>query len=515
MPAVSFSNIMEPVVYLVGAGPGDPELLTLKGKKILRYADVVIYDALINKRLLNFCKKSAKLIYVGKTPGQKESTQNEINKKLIYHARRKKTVVRLKGGDPFIFGRGGEEAEALVKANIVIEIVPGVSSVSSVPAYSGVPLTHREYNSSFTVITGHENPFKSDPKLNWKAISEQETLIFLMSLKNIHLIMKKLIEEKIPKNTPAMVISQGTIPTQRSVKGTIDSIAGLIRSDPAIKSPAIILVGKIVNLKKQVSWYEKKPLFGKNIVITRAEDQSSAFYDLLSSYGANVIEFPTIETIPTSSWEQVDKTIKSISKFDYVIFTSVNGVKYFFSRIFSKGLDSRIFSEKKIVVIGEKTGSELKSYGLSADIIPHNYTAEGIIESLKPSEIKGRRFLIPRAKVARDTLPKTLKEMKGKVTIASCYETVIPKIKPSLKKEFIDKLRSGGIDLIAFTSSSTVINMLKILDKNSKYLHNTNCASIGPITSDTLISNGFKPEITASKHTIEGLVSEMLKYYAS
>ena len=383
---------MNPIVYLIGAGPGDPGLLTIKGQKLLKTADVIVYDSLINKKLLNLCKKSAKLIFVGKTPGRREITQNEINKKLIYHSRRKRVVARLKGGDPFIFGRGGEEAEALVRAGITIEVVPGVSSISSVPGYSGVPLTHRKYNSSFTVITGHENPFKSNSKLNWKSISNQNTLVFLMALKNIDLIMKKLTEEKIPKNTPVLVTTWGTVPNQKSVTGTVGNISELLRSHPDIKSPAIILVGKIVNLKKQINWFERKPLFGKNIVITRAEEQSGDFFDLLSSYGANVIEFPTIETIPPKSWKEVDKAIRDIKKFNYVIFTSVNGVKYFFSRIRKNKLDSRIFFDKKIIAIGEKTGSELESYGLVPDIMPRNYTAEGILAKLKPSELKNKKF---------------------------------------------------------------------------------------------------------------------------
>lgn len=504
---------MEAVVYLVGAGPGDPELLTLKGKNILETADVIVYDALINKKLLNFCKESAKLIYVGKTPGKKESTQGEINKKLIYYARRKKTVARLKGGDPFIFGRGGEEAEAMVDAGLTIEVVPGVSSISSVPAYSGVPLTHRKYNSSFTVITGHENPSKPDSKLNWKAISEQNTMVFVMALKNISLIMKKLMKEKVPEDTPAMVISWGTTPKQRSITATVGSITKMVSLNPSIKSPAIILVGKIVNLKEQINWYEKKPFFGKNMVITRAEDQASKFHNLLSSYGANVIEFPTIETIPMNSQKEVDRAIKDIGEFDYVIFTSVNGVKYFLSRVLHNSLDARIFFGKTIIAIGKKTDSELKNYGLSSDIVPSKYTAEGIISSLKPSDIEGRNFLIPTSRIARDALPTTLKKLNGRVTVVNCYETVMPRIKPSVKKEFIEMLRANKVNLIIFLSSSSVTNLLKILSKDSRYLHNADCASIGPITSDTLLSNGFKAVITAKEHTIEGLVAKLLEYY--
>lgn len=506
---------MDAVIYLVGAGPGDPELLTLKGKKILKTADVIVYDALINKKLLSFCKGSAKLIYVGKNPGKKEITQKEINKKLIYYARRKKTVARLKGGDPFIFGRGGEEAEAMAKAGLTIEVVPGVSSISSVPAYSGVPLTHRTYNSSFTVITGHKNPFKPDPRLNWKAISEQDTLVFVMALKNISRIMKKLIKEKVPKDTPAMVISWGTIPEQRSVTATVGSISDMVLSDPSIKSPSIILVGKIVKLKKQINWYEKKPLFGKNIVITRAEDQALEFYDLLSSYGANITEFPTIETIPVLSYKEVDRAVRNIGNFDYVIFTSVNGVRYFLSRVFYNKLDARAFFGTKIIAIGEKTYQALKNHGLSSDIVPSEYTAEGIMASLKASDIEGRSFLIPRAAVARDALPRTLRKLKGKVTVVSCYKTVMPRIKPAVKKELIDMLRSGQVSVITFLSSSSVTNLLKILGRDSKYLNSTELASIGPITSSTLLSSGLKPAVTAEKHTVEGLVARLLEHFSS
>jgi len=506
---------MDSIVYLIGAGPGDPGLLTVKGQNLLKTADVIIYDSLINKKLLNHCKKTAKLIYVGKTPGKREITQKEINRKLIYYSKRKKIVARLKGGDPFIFGRGGEEAEALVNAGITIEVVPGVSSISSVPGYSGVPLTHRKYNSSFTVITGHENPYKLNSKLDWKSISNQDTLVFLMSLKNITLIMKKLIERKMPRSTPVLVTSWGTIPRQKSLIGTVENISKIIQNEQKIQSPAIILVGKIVNLKKSISWYEKKPLFGKNIVITRAENQAADFYDLLTSFGANVIEFPTIETVDVKTFNKIDKAIREIKKYNYIIFTSVNGVNYFFSRVFKKNLDSRIFYGKKIVAIGEKTGSELRKYGITPDILPSKYTAEGILTKLDRSEIKKSSFLIPRAKIARDLIPKTLRKLNCTVTVVECYETVIPKIKNSAKKEFIEMLKSNSIDLVTFTSSSTVTNMLKLLGKESHLLNNTKLASIGPITSDTLITSGFNPEITAKKHTIEGLFSEIMKYYSN
>jgi len=503
------------MVYLVGAGPGDTGLITVKGKELLKIADVVVYDSLINTNLLSYCRKNTKFIFVGKKSDNKSTTQKEINKILIDSSVQNKLVVRLKGGDPFLFGRGGEEAVALTKSGVLVEIVPGVSSISAVPAYSGVPLTHRNFNSSFAVITGHENPYKPKSRINWDAISNLDTLVFLMSLSNLSLIIKKLISKKMPPDTPVLITSCGTLPTQNAVVGTLSNIVKKVAVDNTIKAPAVILVGKIVNLRKSMNWFEKKPLFGKNIIITRASDQSSGLREKLYSYGANVIELPSIKTVPVKSWKEVDKSIKNFKIYDYVIFTSVKGVNYFFERIRKNKLDSRIFNNKTIITIGEKTAKQLNKYGLSSDLTPKQYTAEGILTDLKIYDLKNKNVLIPRAKVARDILPRTLKELKADVTVVKCYETVLPRTDRNLKLNVINKLKTGEIDLITFTSSSTVTNLHKMLGEEIKHLNNTLISSIGPITTSTIKDLGFKAEILAKKHTIEGLIDEILRYYSS
>jgi len=503
------------MVYLVGAGPGDPGLITQKGIDLLKIADVVVYDSLINTKLLNHCRKKTRFIFVGKKSSRESITQKEINDILIKSSKGNMVVVRLKGGDPFLFGRGGEEAEALTNEGILVEIVPGVSSISAVPGYSGVPLTHRKYNSSFAVITGHENPDKAKSSINWKAISSLDTLVFLMSLKNLSSITKKLISNKMPRDTPVIITSWGTLPTQNSVVGTLSDITDKVKSNKSITTPAVILVGKIVNLRNKINWFEKKPLFGKNIIITRASEQSTGLRDKLYSYGANVIELPTIKTVPVKSWKKIDSSIKNFELYDYIIFTSVNGVKYFFERIKKNKLDSRIFKNKTIITTGDKTAAELNKHGLHSDITPKKYTAEGIITSLKSHDLKNKNVLIPRAKVARNILPDTLRNLKAKVTVLDCYVTVLPVTKVEFKQDIINKLKKGEIDLITFTSSSTFTNLKKMLGKDINHLNNTIISSIGPITSMTIKENGFQPRIQAKKHTVEGLIDEIIVHFTT
>lgn len=506
---------MKPIVYLVGAGPGDPGLLTLKGKKILETADVVIYDSLVNTKLLDHVKKNAELIYVGKKLGSKEASQKEINNLLVKKAKTCKTVARLKGGDPFVFGRGGEEAMALVDAGITIEIVPGVSSISAVPAYSGIPLTHRSFNSSFAVITGHEDPFKDKSQLSWNSLAKMKTLIFLMSLNNLSKIMKKLIKEKIPHDTPVMITSWGTMPSQKTIIGTISNICKKLEQNKQITTPAVIVVGEIVNLRNEIKWFEKKPLFGKKILVTRASDQISEFSHLLNEYGADVIELPTIEIVPPKSWAGVDKSIKEFKTYDYIIFTSVNGVKNFLSRLTFNSFDSRIFHNKTIITIGEKTALELKKFGLEPDIIPKEYSAEGILDVLDRKKIMNKNFLIPRAKIARDLLPKKLKELNAKVNVVTCYENKLPKITSEKKREIKKMLKNNKIDVITFTSSSTVTNFFKIFNGIRINIGKVLIACIGPITAKTLKDHGLEPIIIAKKYTSEGLIEAMIDHLSN
>lgn len=496
-------------VYLIGAGPGDAGLLTLKGKKLLGEAQVVIYDSLVNPQILKFCRPDAELLFAGKTMGQAHISQEEINELLISKAKEGKTVARLKGGDPFVFGRGGEEAEAIVQNGIDIEIVPGVSSVTAVPAYGGIPITHRQYNSSFAVFTGHhqEEDFDYDP-------SQIETLVFLMGLNNIESIMKKLLESGKKPSTPVAVISSGTLPEQRSVVGTISDIAEKTRVLD-VQTPATIVVGEVAVLAEAIGWYEKKPLFGKTMMVTREKEASSEFGELLASCGAKTIEFPTIKIKPIRDTGEQQLSVRNLGDYDFLVFTSVNGVGNYFEVLASHGKDSRDLKGKKIVAIGEKTSEELLKYNLTADYMPAVYTAEGIISLAEKLNLDGKKILIPRALVARELLPETLRAMGAMVEVLCVYETLVPDYTTEeldlMKMRFSD----AEIDLVTFTSSSTVTNFFSLLGKDPKLFAKTGFACIGPITAATLLGCGFTPSVTADIHTTRGLKEKILDLYLS
>ena len=334
-----------------------------------------------------------------------------------------------------------------------------------------------------------------------------------MSLKNLSSIVKRLISNGMSPVTPVIITSWGTLPTQNSVVGRLSNIAEKIKDKKEITSPAVILVGKIVNLRKRINWFEQKPLFAKNIIITRPSEQSEGLRDKLYSLGANVIELPTIKTVPSRTWKNVDDSIKNFEKYHYVIFTSVNGVKYFFERIKRNSFDSRIFKNKMVIAIGEKTALELGNYGLRPDLVPRKYTAEGIISILKPHKLKNKNVLLPRAKIARNIIPDTLRKLGAKVTVVDCYNTVIPKTDPVFLDGIKERMKAGEIDLITFTSSSTFTNLNKMLGNDINYLNNTTISTIGPITSMTVKEHGFHPEIEAKRHTVEGLVNDILSHF--
>ena len=495
-------------VYLIGAGPGDAGLLTLKGKELLGEAQVVIYDSLVNPQILKFCRPDAELLFAGKTMGRAHISQEKINELLISKAKEGKTVARLKGGDPFVFGRGGEEAEAIVKNGIDIEIVPGVSSLTAVPAYGGIPITHRQYNSSFAVFTGHQGDDSDyDP-------AQTETLVFLMGLSNIEIIMKKLLESGKEPSTPVAVISCGTLPEQASVVGTISDIAERTRMLD-VQTPATIVVGEVAALAESIGWYEKKPLFGKTIMVTREKEASSEFAELLASCGAKTIEFPTIRIKPIRDTKEQELSVRNLGDYDFVVFTSVNGVSNYFEVLASHGKDSRDLKGKKIIAIGEKTSEELLKYNLVPDYMPEVYTAEGIISLVEKLNLDGRKILIPRALVARELLPETLRAMGATVEVLCVYETLVP----DYTKEELDlvkmSLSDGEIDLVTFTSSSTVTNFFSLLGKETELFARTVFACIGPVTAATLLDHGFTPAVTADIPTTRGLKEKILNFYLS
>ena len=500
-------------VFLVGAGPGDPGLMTVKGLETLKKADVVIYDYLADRSFLQHAREDAEIIYVGKKGGNHTLPQDKINKLIVEKALEGKMIVRLKGGDPFIFGRGGEEAQELIQDNIPFEIVPGITSAIAVPAYAGIPLTHRKCTSTVAFITGHEDPTKKGSDIEWGKIATGiGTLVFLMGVGNLKNITNKLIKNGRNPDTPVAVIRWGTTPKQETVTGTLDSIVAEVKK-AGLKPPAIIVVGDVVSLREELGWLEKRPLFGKRAVVTRTREQASKLTRLLEENGAGVIEFPTIKIVPPKSFKELDRAIDNIADYDWVIFTSVNGVKYFLLRLAEKGKDIRELKGIRIGSIGPATAGELKSLGIIVDLIPEEYQAESLVDYFEKVGIKGKKILIPRARVAREVLPDRLKEMEAIVDVVTAYETV----KPEENVDEIKKLLSEKkIDLITFTSSSTVTNFVEMFQKDEikKLLKGVTIASIGPITAKQGEKFSLSSHIIPEKFTIESLVESIVKYFS-
>jgi len=495
-------------VYLVGAGPGDPGLITIKGLKVLEKADTVIYDYLANPELLSYCREDVELIYVGKKGGNHTMSQEEINKLLAKKALEGKLVVRLKGGDPFLFGRGGEEIEELIKHGIPFEVIPGVTSAIAVPAYAGIPVTHRNFTSTLAIVTGHEAEGKRESKIDFSALAKLGTLIFLMGVKNLPHIVENLIKEGKSQDTPCAVIQWGTTPKQKVATGTLENIVDKV-AEAGITAPAIIVVGEVVSLREKLKWFETKPLFGKRILVTRTREQASKLKEALVELGAQVFEVPTIKVEYILNGETLTK-LKELPRYDWLVFTSENGVIAFFSALAKLDLDLRFIANQKIAVIGPGTESALKKYFIKPDLRPEkDYTQEGLLAAFSLVDLKGKRVLLIRAKVARDVLPKGLAELGANVEILPIYETKLPE---ESKEKLVLILRQG-VDVITFTSSSTVENFFKLLEGTEVKLSKVLFAVIGPITANTLRQYGFEPEIIAKENTIQGLVSAILEYF--
>lgn len=499
---------MKGKVYLTGSGPGDEKLLTLKAVEVLARCDVVVYDYLANNIDLDKYAPQAEKIYVGKRSHHHILEQNNINDLLIKLAKEGKNVVRLKGGDPFIFGRGGEEAMELVEAGVDYEVVPGVSSVYAVPAYAGIPVTQRGYTSSLAVVTGHEKATQPDSDIDWQSLAKVfGTVVFIMGVKNLPKIVDKLLKYGKESKTPIALIRWGTTARQYVLTGMLEDIVEKV-SLTKFKPPAIIVVGEVVALREQLKWFEKKPLFGKTVVITRSSKQSSKLTQALGELGANIIEIPTIKVMPPDSYEKMDKAIERQipdQYYDWLIFTSANGVFQFADRLKQKKVDFRIFKGVKIAAIGSSTAASLSSLGVQADLIPKEYKGEGLVEAL--GNVKRLKILIPRAKVAREVLPEELKKAGAEVDVVDAYQTVVDaqsaKNAPSL---------NGHADIITFTSASTVTNFLKILgNRKEQFLGGVKIAAIGPITAEAAKKKGLNVNVVAKKYTIDGLVDAVVK----
>ena len=503
-------------VYLVGAGPGDPGLLTVKAKECLERADVVIYDYLANQAFLDYAGDKAELIYVGKKGGSHTMGQQDINSLIVERAGSGLKVVRLKGGDPFIFGRGGEEAQELAKADISFEIIPGVTSAIAVPAYAGIPLTHRDYTATVAFITGHEDPTKEESNIAWDRLATAAgTLVFLMGVGNLSQIAERLMAHGRSGNTPVAVIRRGTVSEQRTVTGTLQDIAGIVKEE-GIRPPAIIVVGDVVNLREQLNWFEKRPLFGKRIVVTRAREQASGFLTGLTELGAECIEFPTIEVVPPESWEPMDRAINSLESYQWLLFTSVNGVKYFFERLEFLGKDVRDLKGLKIGAIGPATARAIQGKGIRPDMVPDEYRAEAVVESFKQYNTKGVSILLPRAARAREVLPEELEKIGASVNVVTAYRTVKPDHDTERVRGMLEK---GEIDMITFTSSSTVTNFMEMFGPDSpglkEWMDHVAVACIGPITAETAREKDFEPALIPPEYTIDSLADAIVRYFST
>ncbi len=492
---------MKGKVYLVGAGPGDFKLITLKGLEAVKKADVIVYDRLVNKKFLSEIKKSCELIYVGKESNKHTMKQSDINKLLAEKAKEGKLVVRLKGGDPYVFGRGGEEAELLYEEGIEFEVVPGITSAIGGLCYAGIPITHRDYASSFHVITGHLKD--EDNELNFAALSELKgTLVFLMGMSNLKHIAEELMKNGKAPGTPAAVINWATWAKQKTVVGTLEDIY-----DKALKkgleSPSLIVVGEVASLREKLNFFDNRPLSGKSVIITRARAQSSSLSERIEALGGEAIEVPAIRINKIIPNKELDNAIYNLRNYSYIVFTSVNGVTIFFERLFEFGFDSRAIGNIKIVSIGKATSEELIKYGVKADIVPKKFVSESIVEELAYRLNNKDSILIPRAKEARDYLTKELSKICS-VTEVKTYETLLD---TSEKEYLLELINSKKIDYITFTSSSTVRNFVELLGENNlALLKDTKLISIGPVTSSTLIENNFKVYKEAEEYSIDGIV---------
>ncbi|MDY6917287.1 MAG: uroporphyrinogen-III C-methyltransferase [Chloroflexota bacterium] len=489
-------------VYLVGAGPGDVGLITRRGLECLGRADVVVYDRLVDNRILEFAPRSAELIYVGKLPGSHVRQQPEINQILVDKAKEGKEVVRLKGGDPFVLGRGGEEAETLHANRIPFEIVPGVSSATAVPAYAGIPVTHRGVASSFAVITGHEDSSKELSAVNWEKLATGvDTLVCLMGMRNLSRLVEQLLAHGRAPDTPVAVIRQGTTPRQETLVGTLDTIVEAAK-EKGFEPPVVTVVGEVVRLRERLTWFDNRPLFGKRVLVTRSRSQASAFSSLLAERGADPVELPVIETNDVTDPTALDRAVSGLSGYQWVLFTSANGVQAFWKRLRALNMDARSFRDVRIAAIGPATAMALEARGLRADLLPTEHTSEAMAAELATVGIAGDRILLPRSDIAPRDLTDRLVELGAEPVEVSAYLTQ-PATSASSGR---DMLLEGKIDIVAFTSASTVANLLKALGNERCALDRAIIACIGPRTAEAAEKAGLTVEVIAPEHTVPGLV---------
>lgn len=486
-------------VYLVGAGPGDPGLITVKGRRMLEQADAVFYDHLANEALLDLAPPAAERVYVGKKRPIHPFSQEEICAMLIERARQGLNVVRLNGGDPFIFGRGGEEAEALADAGIAFEIVPGVTTPLGIAAYTGVPLTHREHTSAVTFVSG-----QVVEEIDWDRVGMSETLVIFRGLPTFWHVARELMARGRAADTPAMAVRWATRAHQETLVGTLATLPERIESN-RMKPPATIIVGEVVRLREKLDWFERLPLFGKRIVVTRARGQADGLTSKLTALGADVVELPTIEIRPPADAAPLDAAIARLDSYDWLIFTSANGVKFFLDRLDHSAFDWRNL-RARICAIGPATRASIEALHLKVDLMGNEYIAEGLLAAFAGHDLEGRRVLLPRAAVARDLVPAGLARRGAVVDVVEAYRTVAPEHLAEHAREIFDAPRQP--DWVTFTSSSTVRNLASVLGPLG--LGGVKAASIGPVTSRTAHQLGIDIAVEAREFTIDGLVAALL-----
>ncbi len=490
------------VVYLVGAGPGDPGLMTARSLALIASADAVFYDRLIPPGALAGAREDAELVYVGKQPGVASVPQEEIGARLVEAARAGKRVVRLKGGDPFVFGRGGEEGEALREGGVEFEVVPGVTAGVAATAYAGIPVTHRDEASAVAFVTGHEDPEKEESALDWEALASfPGTLVFYMGVKRLAENAAALISAGRPADQPAAAIERGTWPGQRTVEATLGTIAEAVARE-GIKAPALIVVGPVARRREQLEWLERRPLHGRRVVVTRARAQASGLAETLRDLGAEVVELPAIRIEPRIESEEVREAVKSLIEYSLVCFTSPNGVRLLFEAMKEQGCDARALGGATVAAIGPGTARALAAHGIQADVVPERFVAEALVEALEEVEVRERVVLVARAAEARDILPDALRERGADVDDVALYETVREQPDPEQVEA------AQGADYITFTSSSTVTNLVEAL--GDRFPADARVVSIGPITSLAARATGLRVDVEAERHDIDGLLAALL-----
>ena len=509
-------------VFLVGAGPGDPGLITVKGMRCLQQADVVVYDRLMDPTLLESAAPDAELVFVGKERGRQALTQDEINDLLVEKAAEGKVVVRLKGGDPFVFGRGGEEAQVLARNSIAFEVVPGITSAIAAAAYAGIPVTQRRMATCFTVVSGSEDPTKPESSIPWDVLARTGgTLVVLMGWAALQSILETLQREGMAPDTPVALVQWGTWQKQKTVDGSLADVVARAK-EAGLTPPVVAVIGPVASLREEIRWFDRKPLFGKRVLVTRSRTQASRLRTLLEEQGVEPLELPSIAIAPPEDFTELDRALAqygilpletpfgTISKF-WTIFASTNAVDAVFERIEAYGQDCRVFADSTIGAIGPATAAELLQRGIRPDFVPATSVSEAVVEELSGRDWSGVPVLLPGADIGRDVLAKGLTDLGARVERVTAYRTITP----PHAAENARKMLSQGVDAITFTSSSTVRNLMEMLDGDKSALESSLIACIGPVTAGTARELGLRVDLMAEEHTVEGLVDALVAHYTA